>query len=418
MKFIHTADIHFGMENYGRVDAKTGIHSRLLDFEKVLNFCVDKAIEEDVDFFLFAGDAYKTANPTPTHQRLFTSCLLRLHKLNIPIVMVVGNHDHPLSFGKANAIEIFSQMPLGGFYVISTIETIIITTKSGPVQILGVPWPTKNSLALNSPTNNPVEVTKLISTNTAKIIADLVSQLDSELPSVLVGHLTIATGIFSGSEKKAIHGTDPIFLSHELAISPIDYVALGHLHRFQDLNQASTSKIPVVYSGSLERIDFGERREDKGFCLVTIDKIQDNLGYKKVTNYKFIKTPVRPFIQIEVQLTDLPDKNYTDQIIEEISHYNITSGILKILYFVPPTKKDRIDMVKIHQACITAWYTVGIIPIYSQVIKEKRSTVKVDMDISDLLSIYLDTKIEYKKNKKQLIDKALELQNLVESEYY
>lgn len=406
------------MENYGRVDAKTGIHSRLLDFEKVLNFCVDKAIEEDVDFFLFAGDAYKTANPTPTHQRLFTSCLLRLHNLNIPIVMVVGNHDHPLSFGKANAIEIFSQMPLGGFYVISTIETIVITTKSGPVQILGVPWPTKNSLSLNSPINNPAEITKLIASNSSKKIADLISKLDPELPAVLVGHLTIATGIFSGSEKRAIHGTDPVFLSNELAVPPIDYVALGHLHRFQDLNQSSIPKIPVVYSGSLERIDFGERKEDKGFCLVTIDIVHDSFGYKKITNYRFIKTPVRPFIQIEVQLEDLPDTNYTEQIIAEISRHNIAGGILKILYFVPLTKRDRIDMVKIHQACITAWYTVGIIPIYSQVIKEKRSTAKVDMDIPDLLSIYLDTKIEYKKNKKQLIDKALELQNLVESEYY
>ncbi len=51
--FIHTADIHFGMENYGKLDTKTGIHSRLLDFEKALNICVDRAIAERVDFFLF-----------------------------------------------------------------------------------------------------------------------------------------------------------------------------------------------------------------------------------------------------------------------------------------------------------------------------------------------------------------------------
>ena len=76
IRFIHTADIHFGMENYGRIDPKTGIHSRLFDFEKALNFCIDYAIEQQVDFLLFAGDAYKTAHPTPTHQRLLMNCFL------------------------------------------------------------------------------------------------------------------------------------------------------------------------------------------------------------------------------------------------------------------------------------------------------------------------------------------------------
>ena len=78
IKFIHTADIHFGMENYGKIDPKTGIHSRLLDFEKALNYCIDFAIDKKVDLFLFAGDAYKTPHPTPTHQRLLMRCLLRL----------------------------------------------------------------------------------------------------------------------------------------------------------------------------------------------------------------------------------------------------------------------------------------------------------------------------------------------------
>ena len=99
IQFIHTADIHFGMENYGKIDPKTGIHTRLLDFEKCLNFCIDYAIEQDVDFFMFSGDAYKTATPSPTQQKLLIKCFLRLNEAKIPVVIVVGNHDHPLCFG-------------------------------------------------------------------------------------------------------------------------------------------------------------------------------------------------------------------------------------------------------------------------------------------------------------------------------
>src|SRR5579871_5892450 len=108
IRFIHTADIHFGMENYGKVDAKTGIHTRLLDFERALNTCIDYAIEQQVDLFLFSGDAYKTAHPSPTQQKLLLNCFLRLYKAQIPVVIVVGNHDHPLSFGKATSLDIFS----------------------------------------------------------------------------------------------------------------------------------------------------------------------------------------------------------------------------------------------------------------------------------------------------------------------
>ena len=90
IRFIHTADIHFGVENYGRVDQHTGIHTRLLDFERALNACIDTAIAHKVDFFLFSGDAYKTAHPTPTQQRLLFRCFLRLYQHNIPLIIIVG----------------------------------------------------------------------------------------------------------------------------------------------------------------------------------------------------------------------------------------------------------------------------------------------------------------------------------------
>ena len=144
--FIHTADIHFGVENYGKIDPISGIHSRLLDFEKALNYCINHAIEKKVDFFLFSGDAYKTAHPSPTQQKLLMRCFLRLHEAHIPVVIIVGNHDNPISFGKANSLEIFGDIPLNGFHVIAKPELLHLETKNGPVQIVGIPWPTRNKI--------------------------------------------------------------------------------------------------------------------------------------------------------------------------------------------------------------------------------------------------------------------------------
>ena len=65
IKLLHTADLHIGMENYGRMDPETGIHGRVMDFLRRLNDMVDYAIDEGVDVFVFAGDAYKIARSQP-----------------------------------------------------------------------------------------------------------------------------------------------------------------------------------------------------------------------------------------------------------------------------------------------------------------------------------------------------------------
>lgn len=388
------------MENYGRIDPKRGIHSRLIDFEKAFSFCIDFAIEKEVDFFLFSGDAYKTANPTPTHQRLLMDCFLRLYKAHIPIVIVIGNHDNPLSHGKTHALDIFGQIPLEGFHVISKPMALRLETKNGPVQIVGIPWPTRNTLALNNEHMHvsATEITEYISAGVTKIIASLAAGLDDSLPAVLAGHLTVSSGIFSGSEKRAIYGTDPLFLPSQLGISPFDYVALGHLHRFQNVNGSQLP--PIVYSGSIERIDFGERKEDKGFCYVTIHE-------KEMTTYEFIKTPTRPFIQIEAKLYD-PD-HQTELLIEEIEKHNLEDAIVKILYHLPPHTKDRVDLSQVQKACAQAWYMVGIFPVRALETRERRAVLKVDMGLEQLLEAYFDTKPEHFAQKKILIEKALQL---------
>lgn len=404
IKFVHTADIHFGMENYGRLDAKTGIHTRLLDFQKAVNFMIDKAISENVDLFVFAGDAYKTHNPTPTHQRLLMQSFFRLYKAKIPVVIIIGNHDNPLSYGKAHALEIFGQIPVDGFYVISQPDSIKLETKNGPIQIVGIPWPTRSILALNNKylNNNSGEIADYIGTAIASIIKQYAEQLDPKIAAILVGHLTVSTGIFSGSEKRAIYGSDPVLLPSQLAIEPFDYVALGHLHRYQNLNLNGYPAI--IYSGSPERIDFGERKEDKGFCLV-------NIHEKNYTTHEFIKTPTRQFIQIKVFLK--PGINQTDQIIDELKKHDLTGAIIKIIYYLAPGLKDMVDTAVINYTCNMAMQVVGIFGVREVAQKTKRSSLKVDMDLATLLDNYFENKIDLKPEKNTLTKLALEL----ESEY-
>jgi DNA repair protein SbcD/Mre11 len=399
IRFIHTADIHFGMENYGRIDAKTGIHTRLLDFEKALNSCIDVAIEKSVDFFLFAGDAYKTHNPSQTQQKLLFKCFLRLYKANIPIVIVIGNHDHPLSFGKAHALDMLGEIPLDGFHVFAKPGSMVLQTKNGPITIVGVPWPTRNSIAIADKhlEKSNSELTEYISRAVARIISDYAQKIDQTIPAILASHITVSTGIFSGSEKRAIYGNDPMLMPSQLALAPFDYVALGHLHRHQNLNPSGYPA--VVYSGSIERIDFGERKEEKGFCLVTIPE-------KGKTTYEFITVPTRPFVQIDVTL--ISGTPQTDQIVNAIKKHDLRNAIVKIVYHIPTGKKDMVDLKTVEYACSDAFDLIGVIPVHNFETREKRScALKVSMDLPTLLGSYFATKPELNEKRNDLIEKAL-----------
>lgn len=404
--FIHTADIHFGMENYGKIDQKTGIHTRLLDFEKSLNTCIDYAINHKVDFFMFSGDAYKTANPSPTQQKLLISCFMRLYLAKIPVIIVVGNHDNPLTFGKANALDIFATLPMDGFHVFSKPDTLILETKSGPIQIVGIPWPNRHNISLKEDyyARSAKDITQQISDTLSNIITQKAEQLDPKLPAILAGHLTVSNGIFSGSERKAIYGHDPVLMPSQLAIKPFDYVALGHLHRFQNLNK---NGIPIVYSGSIDRIDFGERKEEKGFCVVSITKAKE-------TSFTFVPIKTRPFIQINVTLNE--HANQTEQILAELNKHAITDAIVKILYTLPEASTDQVDIKKIQLACSKAMYLVGIIPIRTQQTRTHRNILSPEMSFEELLQKYFNSKEHLKKRSQILIDKIIQLQDIEASQ--
>src|SRR3972149_2252343 len=94
-RLLHFADLHLGVESYGRPDPETGLSSRVGDFLAALDFTVDWALESGVDLVLFCGDAYKSREPSPTLQREFARRIKRLSVSGIPVFLLVGNPDLP-----------------------------------------------------------------------------------------------------------------------------------------------------------------------------------------------------------------------------------------------------------------------------------------------------------------------------------
>ncbi|MDO8498492.1 MAG: exonuclease SbcCD subunit D [bacterium] len=329
MKLLHTADLHIGMINYSKLDPETGLESRLLDFLKTLDLMVDYALKEKVDAFLFAGDAYKTRDPSPTQQRGFGERIRKVAKAGIPVVMVVGNHDTPNAEGKANTLDIYSALEMENVWVSRAPEFLNIPTQSGNLQVITAPWLHKGEF---------------------KTLGDklpaMYEKIKPDAPAVLVGHLEVEGAIF-GSEKGLAIINDATIPLSLLTDRKLSYVALGHIHKHQVLAKDP----PVVYSGSPQRIDFGEEKEAKGFVIIDIEN--------KKTSFNFIPSDARSFLTIKVALKE-EEPEPTEIILKEIGKHDVKDKVVRIIIDIPASVTKEIEMDKIKRVLTSAYFIAGI----------------------------------------------------------
>ncbi len=404
MKFLHLADVHLGMENYGRIDPSTGLHTRLKDFIKCFSFAIDIALEEKVDLVIFTGDAYKNSNPNPTHQREFARQIYRLSEAEIPVVMINGNHDNPVSFGKATSLEIFDTLNVSGVKVVIEPELFNIETKAGPVQVFGFPWPTKNLFLTKEEYKNftDEESTKEIQKRASEKIREFARIMKPGIPAIFAAHLAATEAIYSGSERSAIIGKDPVFSTQVLAQKEFDYVALGHIHKFQDLN--TDNHPPVVYSGSIERINFGEEKEDKGICLVNIVKGE--------TFYEFIPAPARRFITIDVTISEEQDP--TNTLIREIEKYDLSDTVVRVFYTMSAEREDLLDFKRVNSALEEAFLVTTIAKKSKPIERRQRVEISEDLGMLEAMDKYIQNNRDLVPLTEELKTYAQELEKELE----
>ena len=350
IRLLHFADLHLGVENYGRMDPATGLSTRLTDFLRAYDQVVDYALENDVGLVVFAGDAYKTRDPNPTYEREFARRIQRLSTAGIPTVLVAGNHDTPSAIGRAITVEIFATLEVENVHVAKKPEVIAIETKGGPVQVVALPWITRSALLARDEYKNKnlEEINQLILDKVTNIFEGddgLLSQLDRTVPTILAAHATVQ-GAAYGSERSVMLGQE-VILPPSLAKNPaFDYVALGHIHKHQVLNEEP----PVIYSGSIERIDFGEEREDKGFVVAEVERGR--------ANWQFVKTDARPFVTIEV---DAQSDDPTAEILEAIAARNIENAVVRIIVHTTAEKEPLVNEGEIRRALAGAFHIAAIV---------------------------------------------------------
>lgn len=339
IKLIHVSDIHFGSgESHGTINPETGLNVRFEDFSSAFKRVVDYSIENNADVFLFSGDAYKTATPEPVYQQAFALQLKRLSDAKIPTVLLVGNHDQILKGGSSHAMSVFQSLEVPRVKVIQTPQILKIKTKQGPIQIVGMPHITRHFLMTQEKYAelSPSEVDRELLRLADEILKGFYEELDPALPAVATAHMMVDMAR-AGAEQELMVGYSMTFPSSLFLDERLDYVALGHVHGHQVLRQEN----PVIaYAGSLERVDFSEENEDKGFIEADIERGK--------VQWRFHSIGPRPFVTVEANLCDSAEP--TEALIRQVLPKAKPGAVLRIKYRIQQERLREVDENRVREA--------------------------------------------------------------------
>ena len=189
-----------------------------------------------------------------------------------------------------------------------------------------------------------------------------------------------------GKATGVILGDEHALLPSSLTPPGVDYVALGHIHRHQVLSKAP----PVVYAGSLERVDFGEEGHEKGFCVVEIDPSQPT-GER--ASYQFHPLPGRAFITIRVEI-EAAESDPTAKILQAIEGHGeaLEGAIVRLQISLPAELATEIEDDAIRAALKPAQHHTISREVQRQARARLGTVAAEEITPLEALKHYLDSK--------------------------
>ncbi|TRU19785.1 MAG: exonuclease subunit SbcD [Microcystis aeruginosa Ma_SC_T_19800800_S464] len=401
IKILHLSDIHMGSGfSHGRLNPKTGLNTRLEDFMGSLSLCIDRAIATPVDLVLFGGDAFPDATPPPFVHEAFASQFRRLADANIPTVLLVGNHDQHSQGNGGVSLSIYRTLAVPGFIVGDRLTTHRITTRNGDIQVITLPWLTRATL-LTRPETEGLSlsgVNELLINRLEPVLEGEIRQLDTRVPTVLLAHL-MADRASLGAERFLAVGkgfTVPLSLLNR---PQFEYVALGHVHKHQNLNPSNDP--PIVYPGSIDRVDFSEEKEDKGYVLIEVAKGE--------VKWEFCPLPVRTFRSIEVDVSEA--ENPQKELLKALKKHDIQEAVIRLVYKIRSEQLELINTNQLDEALKPAHSYSIRAELISQLTRPRLPELGVgnQLDPMDALKAYIDNK----EDLRDIVDDMLEAAQLL-----
>lgn len=423
VRLIHFADLHLGVESGGRPDPETGLNQRIRDVCDRLDELCAVAEEEGVHAVLFAGDAFKHQHPTPTLQRLFAERMRRLVRADVRVFLLVGNHDLPKMAALSHPFSIYDALEIPEVLVGDRARIYRLPLPEGApaseLQIGALPHFSRHQVLARLPegTDDPDAV---IQEQLAATVRGLGDDLDPSAPGVFCGHCHVNQAEVGRAQ--ALFGIADVEVSLSTLGSAFPYYALGHVHRRQVLSREPF----VAYSGSLERVDFGEgavvdveadgdpkparTADEKGFYL--LDLVPGEEGWRLAEEPRFRPVRARPFVTVRVGRVESsePNRTITDRV-ERVrrSGVDLSGAFVKVACAVDAADRVRVRRREVREAVPEAYDVRIAVETVTEEIAVRDPRFARRMGEVEALERYLETREDWAEDREALLELGREL---------
>lgn len=390
-------DTHWGAGyNMGKIDAKTQLNTRLLDFSNTFNRLIDKFLEHGVKIVFLTGDIFETRHPTAAQLNAFSQCAQRAISLGIKLIVNVGNHDQ-MRHISTTTVDVFDKLQLPDLRVYQEMGIYNVDNTTG---VILMPYRDKRMMEAASNTEAIEMIKEELNTH--------IEQLSGK-NIIVVGHYML---------EKSPEGIDPdSFSMNELKLplnmfSGCDMVIMGHIHQPEVISKI---KPIIIYSGSMDKVSYGEKDHSK--ISIIIDE-------HNISNFKLLKSNVRNLFEFNFDYLD-DKKPYKEEINTKIcedidafhANCSIKGSITKVsvkvkendLYYISqPLIKEHVLSKGVH--CCTG---VQVTSINSRQLRN--STINETLAGKKAFASYLSgIKIESTSLKKKILKCGEEIIDEVE----
>jgi exonuclease SbcD len=364
MRFVHISDSHLGASGFSRRLSPSGYNQREEDICNSFASAIDKIIELKPDFVLHTGDLFHSVRPTNRIINFAIRQILRIVSLQIPMVIISGNHDTPKQRSVGSVFSFFE--------VFSPLLHLVYKNKY-------------ESIRINQATIHAIphcldqdgfreELTKVKINKEAKHNILMLHGVIAGIPEFSMGELSeqeIPTSYFDLG---------------------FDYVALGHYHRYCLVAPG------VVYAGSTERLSMAELGQEKGFVEVDLEKDET----------KFHRVPTRDMIELPtLDAKDLDQDKVYDEIANRVDTGDITDKIARLkIVNIPQHVYNSLDFRKITELKSKAFH----FDLKFERKDEREKVFTTETTISKLpleFEQYLKQAVVEKLNKDRLLELGL-----------
>ncbi len=330
----------------------TGGNTRVDDYEASLNYVIDYVIDTKADIFIQTGDVFEFRDPEPEHMGIIDRALKRLSNANIASFILMGNHDYKRSGENfISSISSLGACEYPNVRMILNQDVIQVSNKDDEkVNLLLLPYRDKRMYK----GKNTLEQSKEYDLE----VQSLVKTCEPNIPIVAVGHNFFYEGSYNaygGAEVMA----DP------LAFTGCDVAMMGHVHQHRIVR---TSSPVCIYTGSMEKSNFGDANVDKYF-------VDYDISRKRA---KFRKIPVRGLLDMSHDLTGSDFSQIIKNLDDAIGAFDINEKVVRFRVAIDEQVLPAVDKKSIQ----TKLYDNGAFFVSKVIVEVAAKRIIRDIEIT------------------------------------